>query len=59
MAALRREHLLSPTLVNRTRPWLAIAAALLVFVAGWAIGEPPAATLDAIRQPRVRVSPVR
>lgn len=39
VAALRRERLLSLTHASRTRPWLAIAAALLLFVTGWAIGN--------------------
>ena len=39
VAALRHEGLLSPPRGGRRQPWLALAAGVLLFVAGWAIGN--------------------
>ena len=39
VAALRNENLLGSPTINRSRPWLVVAAGLLLFVAGWALGN--------------------
>jgi hypothetical protein len=39
IAALRRDGLLSPSRRSRSRPLLALAAGMLLFIAGWALGN--------------------
>jgi hypothetical protein len=51
IAAVRREGLLSPLRRSRSRPWLALAAGVLLFVAGWAVGS-------RATQPSIRPDPV-